>query len=62
VPDISVRAVLDPENGLPGRECRAFCLCCYIAEHNVNAKKYSDWINSQGVKDSFENYFGYFYF
>jgi hypothetical protein len=33
-----------------------------LPEHNVNAKKYSDWINSQGVKDSFENYFWLYIF
>jgi hypothetical protein len=33
-----------------------------LPEHNVNAKKYSDWINSQGVKIVLRTTFGYIFF
>ena len=57
MPDITaLEAVLNPEKN----DFIYFCasvdrfgyheFAATLAEHNVNAKKYSDWINSQGVK------------
>jgi UPF0755 protein len=57
MPDITaLEAVLDPEKN----DFIYFCasvdrfgyheFAATLKEHNVNAKKYSDWINSQGVK------------
>ncbi len=57
MPDITaLEAVLSPEKNNYIYFCASVDRFGYhefaatLAEHNVNAKKYSDWINSQGVK------------
>jgi UPF0755 protein len=57
MPDITaLDAVLNPEKNNYIYFCASVSRFGYhefaatLAEHNVNAKKYSDWINSQGVK------------
>lgn len=57
MPDITaLEAVLSPEKNNFIYFCASVDRFGYhefaatLAEHNVNAKKYSDWINSQGVK------------
>jgi UPF0755 protein len=57
MPDITaLEAVLNPEKNNFIYFCASVERFGYhefaatLAEHNVNAKKYSDWINSQGVK------------
>jgi UPF0755 protein len=57
MPDITaLEAVLDPEKNNFIYFCASVERFGYhefaatLLEHNKNAKKYSDWINSQGVK------------
>lgn len=57
MPDITaLEAVLSPEKNNYIYFCASVDRFGYhefaatLAEHNINAKKYSDWINSQGVK------------